>query len=53
MSMEQSETNLSSWSGAPEPEGLVLDGAYARLEPLDVTRHARDLFHVARKGGRR
>jgi len=49
--MEQSGTNLSSWSGAPQPERLVLDGAYARLEPLDAARHARDLFHVALEEG--
>jgi RimJ/RimL family protein N-acetyltransferase len=50
MSMEQSGTNLSSWSGAPKPERLVLDGACARLEPLDAAQHARDLFHVAQGG---
>ena len=48
--MEQSGTNLSSWSSAPKPERLVLDGAYARLEPLDAAQRARDLFHVAQEG---
>ena len=38
--MEQSGTNLSSWSGAPQPKRLVLDGAYVRLEPLDALSEA-------------
>jgi RimJ/RimL family protein N-acetyltransferase len=49
--MDESGANLSSWSGAPKPERLVLEGAYARLEPLDPVRHARDLFHVAQQEG--
>lgn len=49
--MNGSRADLSSWSGAPRPERLVLDGAYARLEPLDPARHARDLFRVAQEEG--
>jgi RimJ/RimL family protein N-acetyltransferase len=51
MSMEEGGANLSSWSGAPKPQRIVLDGIYARLEPLDPARHARDLFHVAQEEG--
>jgi RimJ/RimL family protein N-acetyltransferase len=51
MSLNESEANLSSWSGAPKPQRVVLDGRYTRLEPLDPTRHARDLFRVAQEEG--
>lgn len=43
--------NLSSWNGAPRPERIVLEGAYARLEPLDAGRHASDLLHSALEDG--
>jgi RimJ/RimL family protein N-acetyltransferase len=45
------EVNLSTWNGAPRPERVVLEGAYARLEPLNVSRHASDLFRSARENG--
>ncbi len=51
MSIDEGGTDLSSWSGAPKPQRIVLDGLYARLEPLDPARHARELFHVARAEG--
>jgi RimJ/RimL family protein N-acetyltransferase len=38
--------DLCAWHGALEPQKIVLDGRYARLEPLDV-RHEADLFAMA------
>ena len=35
--------DLSVWRGACEPQRIVLDGRYARLEPLDF-RHEDDLY---------
>jgi RimJ/RimL family protein N-acetyltransferase len=42
---------LSTWRGAPRPERVVLEGRYARLEPLSSGRHGEDLFHSAREDG--
>jgi RimJ/RimL family protein N-acetyltransferase len=39
--------DLSHWAGAPRPERVVLEGAYARLEPLSIERHAEDLLASA------
>jgi len=39
--------DLTAWQGAHEPQRIVLDGRYARLEPLDVARHESDLFAAA------
>ncbi|WP_170936994.1 MULTISPECIES: GNAT family protein [Rhodomicrobium] len=49
--METKGVDLSSWSGAPRPERIVLEGAYARLEPLDARHHAGDLLHSALADG--
>lgn len=38
--------DLSVWAGAPEPQRVVLEGRYARLEPLDA-RHQADLYAMA------
>lgn len=43
--------DLSNWHGAPRPERVVLEGRYARLEPLDAARHGPDLLASARKPG--
>lgn len=43
--------DLSKWNGAPRPERIVLDGAYARLEPLDWNRHGAHLLHSALREG--
>ena len=32
-------TDLSNWAAVPRPERAVLEGRYARLEPLDRARH--------------
>ena len=40
--------DLSHWQGVPRPKRTVLEGRYARLEPLDPTRHASDLLAAAR-----
>lgn len=49
--MDESGVDLRDWRGAPEPGRVDLDGAYARLEPLDPARHARDLFDATRADG--
>jgi RimJ/RimL family protein N-acetyltransferase len=43
--------DLSHWNGAPRPQRIVLDGHYARLEPLSPARHEADLFASAREPG--
>jgi RimJ/RimL family protein N-acetyltransferase len=43
--------DLAHWTGAPRPERTVLDGYYARLEPLDPARHGPDLLRSARQPG--
>lgn len=36
--------DLSSWTPRPRPERAVLEGRFARLEPLGAARHGDDLF---------
>ena len=43
--------SLSEWSGVPRPGRVTLDGRYARLEPLDPSRHTDDLFAAATAPG--
>ena len=43
--------DLSDWKGVPRPERIVLEGRYARLEPLDPARHGSDLLASAREPG--
>ncbi|WP_199085072.1 GNAT family protein [Bosea sp. ASV33] len=43
--------DLSDWKGVPRPERTVLEGRYARLEPLDPMRHGEDLLASAREPG--
>lgn len=43
--------DLTSWTGAPRPARLALDGEYARLEPLDPARHGLDLWGAASAPG--
>ena len=43
-------TDLSTWRGAPPPQRVVLDGRYARLEPLSP-HHEADLFAAATDAG--
>jgi RimJ/RimL family protein N-acetyltransferase len=43
--------DMSRWNGAARVEPLVLEGRYARLEPLDPGLHARDLFASAVETG--
>ena len=37
-------TDLSNWQGVLRPERVILEGRYARLEPLDPARHGADLL---------
>lgn len=43
--------DLSKWHGAPNPERVILDGQYTRLEPLDPTVHEADLLASAQEPG--
>ena len=43
--------DLSNWKGAPRPERIVLEGRYARLEPVDPARHGADLLASAQRPG--
>jgi RimJ/RimL family protein N-acetyltransferase len=43
--------DLSSWNGVPRPQRIVLDGRYARLEPLDAGRHESELLQSALEPG--
>lgn len=45
---------LPDWRGAKAPEAVTLAGRFVRLEPVDVERHARDLFdaHATATDGR-
>jgi RimJ/RimL family protein N-acetyltransferase len=35
---------LADWQGCTHPRGAVIEGRLCRLEPIDATRHAQDLF---------
>jgi RimJ/RimL family protein N-acetyltransferase len=35
---------VQGWSGCPRPQRNAMQGRYCRLEPVDVERHAADLF---------
>jgi len=39
------------WRGAPLPERRVLEGRYARLEPLDPAQHSESLYEAASAPG--
>ena len=39
---------VPGWSPRPLPSGVTLEGAYCRLEALDVDRHASDLYSAYR-----
>jgi RimJ/RimL family protein N-acetyltransferase len=43
--------DLSAWRGVPRPERVVMEGRYARLEPLDPSRHGADLLASAKAPG--
>jgi RimJ/RimL family protein N-acetyltransferase len=43
--------DLSDWKGVPRPERIVLEGRYARLEPLDPAKHGDDLLASALEPG--
>ncbi|MCO5133922.1 MAG: GNAT family N-acetyltransferase [Phyllobacteriaceae bacterium] len=39
--------DMSCWTPRQKPERVVLDGLYARLEPLDTERHGSELFSAS------
>lgn len=43
--------DLTQWAGVPLPRLEVLDGSYARLEPLDPAAHASTLYEAATAPG--
>jgi RimJ/RimL family protein N-acetyltransferase len=43
--------DLSNWQGVARPERRVLEGRFARLEPLDPALHGTELYAVARAPG--
>ncbi|MFB2551784.1 GNAT family N-acetyltransferase [Ensifer soli] len=43
--------SLTDWAGAARPQRDVLEGRYARLEPLDPARHGAELFASAQEPG--
>ena len=43
--------DLSNWRGAPRPGRIVLEGRYARLEPLDPAKHEAELYESAHAPG--
>lgn len=43
--------DLSNWKGVERPARVVLEGRYARLEPIDAVRHGRDLLASAQQPG--
>jgi RimJ/RimL family protein N-acetyltransferase len=43
--------DLTDWRGVQRPERRILEGRYARLEPLDPDRHGEALFESARASG--
>ncbi len=43
--------NIDQWSERPLPSRVVLEGRYARLEPLDAERHGDELFASAQAPG--
>lgn len=49
--MDPSDPDLLTWTGAPRPERVTLQGRYARLEPLDPARHGADLLRSAQQPG--
>ena len=49
--MKTEAQDLSLWQGAPRPERVMLEGRYARLEPLDAATHGAQLFASAQSPG--
>jgi RimJ/RimL family protein N-acetyltransferase len=43
--------DLTGWNGVPRPQRTVLDGRYARVEPLNAASHERELFQSAQEPG--
>lgn len=49
--MRAPAADLNDWRGALAPERVVIEGRYARLEPLDPLRHGDALFAAASAPG--
>lgn len=43
--------DLNNWNGVPKPERKILEGAFTRLEPLNVEQHALMLYEAATAPG--
>lgn len=44
--------SLHDWTGAARPTKSIFDGRYCRLEPLDASRHGRELHEAATAAGK-
>ncbi|KAB0265304.1 GNAT family N-acetyltransferase [Microvirga brassicacearum] len=44
--MSDNQQRLAHWTGCEGPRPVILDGRYARLEPLDPVRHGEDLYRA-------
>jgi RimJ/RimL family protein N-acetyltransferase len=44
--MSDNHKSLADWTGCEAPRRVILDGHYARLEPLDPVRHGEDLYRA-------
>lgn len=42
--------DLSNWTPRPRPQRIVLEGRYARLEPLSAAKHGDGLYRAATEG---
>jgi RimJ/RimL family protein N-acetyltransferase len=49
--MHDTKMDLSGWQGVPRPERVILEGRYARLEPLDAGKHGAQLLASAQAPG--
>jgi RimJ/RimL family protein N-acetyltransferase len=48
---KESSATLRAWQPPPRPARIALEGRYARLEPLDASRHGDDLFAASMAPG--
>ena len=44
--MSDNRQRLANWTGCEGPRRVILDGDFARLEPLDPVRHGEDLYRA-------
>lgn len=42
----QDDQIIETYIPPPHPRGIELSGQWVRLEPLDISRHSKDLFQA-------